>query len=70
MAVPFAEKAAQTGLYNTSGLLNYLKKYYTDPDVSQKALKRLWRIRQKENKLFAAFLPRFKRELIDSDGAV
>ena len=70
MAVPFAEKAAQTGLYNTNNLLNYLKEYYTDLDASQKALKYLRRIRQRENKPFAAFLPRFKRELIKSDGVV
>ena len=70
MAVPFAEKAAQMGLYNTNGLLNYLKEYYTDPDVSQRALERLRRIRQRENEPFAAFFPRFERELIKSDGAV
>ena len=70
MAVPFAEKAAQTGLYNTNGLLNYLKECYTNPDISQRALECLRRIRQGENKPFAAFLPRFKRELIKSNGAV
>ena len=41
-----------------------------DPDVSQRALERLYRIRQRENKPFAAFLPRFERELMESDGAV
>ena len=70
MAVLFAERAAQTGLYNTNGLLNYLKEYYTDPDINQRALERLRRIRQGENEPFAAFLPRFERELIESDGAV
>ena len=53
MAVPFAERAAQTGLYNTNGLLNYLKECYTDPDISQKALEYLRRIRQRENEPFA-----------------
>ena len=66
MAVPFAEKAAQTGLYNANGLLNYLKECYTDPDASQRALERLCRIRQGDNKPFAAFLHRFERELIES----
>ena len=70
MAVLFAERAAQTGLYNTNGLLNYLKKCYTDPDISQRALEYFRRIRQGENEPFAAFLPRFERELIESDGAV
>ena len=70
MAVLFAEKAAQTGLYNANSLLNYLKKYYTDPDANQRALERLRRIRQRENKPFAAFLPRFERELMESNGAV
>ena len=70
MAVLFAEKAAQTGLYNVNGLLNYLKKCYTDPDTNQRALKRLRRIRQRENESFTAFLPRFERELMESDGAV
>ena len=58
------------GLYDTNGLLNYLKKCYTDPDVSQKTLERLRKIRQGENELFAAFLPRFERELMESDDAV
>ena len=70
MAVLFAEKAAQTGLYDANGLLNYLKECYTDPDASQRALERLRRIRQGDNELFAAFLPRFKRELMESDNAV
>ena len=70
MAVPFAERAAQTGLYDANGLLNYLKECYTDPDISQRALKYFRRIRQGNNKPFAAFLPRFERELIKSDGAV
>ena len=69
MAVPFTERAAQTGLYNANSLLNYLKECYTDPNVSQRALERLRRIRQGDNKPFAAFLPRFERELIKSDGA-
>ena len=70
MAVLFAEKAVQTGLYNANGLLNYLKECYTDPDISQRALERLRRIRQRENEPFAAFLLRFERELMESDGAV
>ena len=69
MTIPFAKKALQIGQYNPNGLLNCLKKYYTDPDVSQKALERLRRICQGDNKPFAAFLPRFKRELMESDGA-
>ena len=69
MAILFAEKALQIRQYNSNGLLNYLKEYYTDPDISQKALKRLRRIHQENNKPFAAFLPRFKRELMESDGA-
>ena len=70
MAVPFAERAAQTGLYDANGLLNYLKKCYTDPDVSQRALERLYQIRQGNNEPFTAFLPRFERELMESDKAV
>ena len=70
MAVLFAEKAAQIGLYNANGLLNYVKECYTDPDISQRALEHLCRIRQRGNEPFAAFLPRFERELMESDGAV
>ena len=58
------------GLYNANGLLNYLKEYYTDPNINQRALERLRRICQGENKPFAAFLPRFERELMESNGAV
>ena len=61
--------ASQIRQYNPNGLLNYLKKYYTDPDASQRALERLRRIRQRDNKPFAAFLPRFERELMENDGA-
>ena len=67
MAIPFAKKASQIRQYNPNSLLNYLKEYYTDPDASQRALEHLRRIRQGNNKLFAAFLPRFKRELIESN---
>ena len=69
MAVLFTEKAVLIGLYNTNGLLNYLKEYYTDPDVNQRALERLRRIRQGDNELFTAVLPRFEQELMESDGA-
>ena len=69
MAVPFAERASQIRQYNLNGLLNYLKEYYTDPDVSQRALEYLRQIRQGDNEPFAAFLPRFERELMESDGA-
>ena len=68
--MPFAEKAAQTGLYDANGLLNYLKECYTDPDASQRALEHFRQIRQGENEPFAAFLLRFERELMESDGAV
>ena len=69
MVILFAERALQIGQYNLDGLLNYLKECYTDPDISQKALECLCRIRQGDNEFFAAFLPRFKRELMESDGA-
>ena len=69
MAIPFAKRASQIRQYNLNGLLNYLKKYYTNPDANQKALERLRRIRQGNNKPFTAFLPRFERELIKSNGA-
>ena len=69
MVVPFAERALQIGQYNPDGLLNYLKECYTDPDASKRALECLCRIRQGDNELFAAFLPRFERELIESDRA-
>ena len=70
MVVLFAERASQIGQYNPDGLLNYLKEYYTDLDVSQRALEYLRRIRQGDNKSFAIFLPRFERELMESDGVV
>ena len=69
MVILFTEKALQIRQYNFNGLLNYLKEYYTDPDISQRALEYLCRIRQGNNEPFTAFLPRFKRELMESDGA-
>ena len=56
--------------YNPDGLLNYLKESYTDSDASQKALERLRQIRHGENEPFTAFLPRFERELMESDGVI
>ena len=69
MVISFAEKALQIKQYNFNGLLNYLKKYYTNPDVNQRALERLRRIRQEDNEPFATFFPRFKRELIKNNKA-
>ena len=69
MVILFAKKALKIRQYNLDGLLNYLKEYYTDPDVSQKALECFRWIRQGDNKLFAAFFPWFERELIENDGA-
>ena len=69
IVILFAKKASQIRQYNLNGLLNYLKKYYTDPDISQRALERLRRIFQGDNEPFAAFLPRFERELMENDGA-
>ena len=69
MVILFAERALQIGQYNPNGLLNYLKECYTDSDANQRALERLRRIRQGDNEPFAAFFPRFERELIESDGA-
>ena len=57
------------GLYNTNNFLNYLNEYYIDLNASQRALERFCRIRQGNNKPFAAFFPRFERELMESDGA-
>ena len=40
-----------------------------DPDINQRALEcRRW-IRQEDNEFFAAFFPRFERELMESDKA-
>ena len=69
MAIPFADKAAQTGYYDPDSLLDYLKGYYSDPDTNRRALERLRRIRQKKSEPFAAFLPRFEKELIKNNGA-
>ena len=47
-----------------------MKKCYTDPDISQRALEYLRRIYQGENKPFTAFFPQFERELMENDGVV
>ena len=69
MAIPFVKRASQIRQYNLNGLLNYLKEYYTNPDISQRALERLRRIHQGDNKFFTAFFPRFEQELIENDRA-
>ena len=34
MVILFAERALQIGQYNPNGFLNYLKEYYTDPNIN------------------------------------
>ena len=50
-------------------LLNYLKNMYGDPNVSARAARRLYQMRQGENIPFQKFLPKIEREFADA-GAI
>ena len=64
----FIEAGGRDGLFNPNGYLLYLHKYYRDPNAQARAVDRLRTMKQRENKSFATFLPRFEKELANSGG--
>ena len=68
MTIAFVERGGADGSYNPQAYLRYLSDCYGDPNTQQRAIERLRTLRQRENESFGAFLPRFEKELADSDG--
>lgn len=69
MAAAFFEKGGADGSHDPSQFMEYLASCYGDPNIKQRALSRLETMRQGDRETFAAFLPKFERELADSGGA-
>ena len=69
MAAAYFEKGGADGCHDPSQFMEYLASCYGDPNIKQRALSRLETMRQGDRETFAAFLPKFERELADSGGA-
>jgi hypothetical protein len=68
MTIAFVERGGKDGTHNPDQYLAYLDECYGDPNAQARAIDRLRTIRQKEDESFAAFLPKFEREMADSGG--
>jgi hypothetical protein len=69
MTVAYVERGGNDGLYNPTAYMTYLHACYGDPNARARAIDRLRSLRQKANESFAAFLPKFEKELADGGGA-
>lgn len=70
MATTYAETGGPGGLFDPADFLVYLNRCYGDPNLRRSARARLDRLKQGDKESFAAFLPKFEKELADSGGAV
>ncbi|CEJ92881.1 hypothetical protein VHEMI08509 [[Torrubiella] hemipterigena] len=68
LAAAYFKKGGSNGSHNPVEFMAYLVSCYGDRHLKQKALNRLETMRQNNKESFAAFLPRFERELADSGG--
>jgi len=62
------ERSRNNSLYNPTVYLAYLYSYYRDPNIQARALNCLQGLQQRTYKSFIAFLPKFKKELVDGGG--
>jgi len=69
MTVAYVERGGNNGLHNPTAYLAYLHSCYGDPNAQARALDRLRGLRQRTHESFAAFLPKFEKELADGGGA-
>ncbi len=69
MAAAFYESGGPGGTRNPTSFLQYLTTTYEDPNVAQHALNNLDDMTQGKTESFAAFYPRFERQLADAGGA-
>jgi hypothetical protein len=68
MAAAFYESSGHRGGRNPTDFLRYLTTTYEDPNVAQHALNNLDSIAQGKTESFAAFYPRFEKQLADAGG--
>ncbi|KAK4233026.1 hypothetical protein C8A03DRAFT_19813 [Achaetomium macrosporum] len=68
-ATTFARTGGHGGLFNPKAFLAYLTACYGDPNIQRSARGRLARLKQRDKESFAAFLPKFEKELADSGGS-
>jgi hypothetical protein len=68
MTVAFVEKGGGNGLHDPEAYMAYLQACYGDPNARARAIDRLRTLRQRSNESFAAFLPKFEKELADGGG--
>jgi hypothetical protein len=66
MAAAFYESGGPGGARNPADFLRYLTSTYEDPNVAQHALNNLDELVQGEKESFAAFYPKFEKELADA----
>jgi len=66
MVTTFVERGGPSGEHVPAEFITYLDSIYLDPNASARAADRLRTMRQGKNETFAAFLPRFERQLADS----
>jgi hypothetical protein len=69
MAAAYYENGGPGGARNPTEFLRYLTSTYEDPNTQRSARGRLARLKQGDRESFAAFLPKFERELADSGGS-
>ena len=58
---------AHQGVGTPQGLLDYLEQMYGDPNIRERAARRLHELRQPDDMSFKRFLPRLERQLADAD---
>jgi hypothetical protein len=69
MASAYYHLHKERGTTAPLAFLDYLSSIYSDPNLAQKALGRLSGMEQGSRESFAAFLPKFEKELADANGA-
>jgi hypothetical protein len=69
MAAAYYENGGPGGARNPTEFLRYLTSTYEDPNVARHALDNLDSMAQGRSESFAAFYPRFEKELADAGGA-
>jgi hypothetical protein len=69
MAAAFYESGGPGGTRDPTSFLKYLTTTYEDPNVAQHALNNLEDMTQGKTESFAAFYPRFEKQLADAGGA-
>jgi hypothetical protein len=66
----FYERGGADGQRDPAAFMRYLTLTYQDPNIAQEALNKVSGMTQGDRESFAAFLPRFERELADAGGAL